>query len=105
MAPTGRSAGARKSRMSRRRGSATALKLSEVVAARDMRQLYTDMGICQGRVGLELPRSCYLCGSLPRVMVTDLRPWLTQDIPSRPSLTIPLTVTSKQGWFRPQNCY
>ena len=33
--------------MSRRRGSATALKLSEVVAARDMSQLYVDMGICQ----------------------------------------------------------
>lgn len=33
--------------MSRRRASATALKLSEVVAARDMRELYADMGICQ----------------------------------------------------------
>jgi len=33
--------------MSRRRGSATALKLSEVVAARDMSQLYADIGICQ----------------------------------------------------------
>ncbi len=33
--------------MSRRRGSATALKLSEVVAARDMSESYADMGICQ----------------------------------------------------------
>ena len=33
--------------MSRRRGSATALKLSEVVAARDMSELYADIGICQ----------------------------------------------------------
>ena len=30
---------------------------------------------------------------------------ITTDLPSRPSLTIPLTVTSKQDWFRPQNCY
>src|SRR5688500_16498830 len=50
MSPTGRSAGARKFRISRRRGSATALKLSEVVGARGMRVTYVDMGICQVRV-------------------------------------------------------
>src|SRR5712671_2764680 len=33
--------------MSRRRGSATALKASDVVAARGMFPIYTDMGICQ----------------------------------------------------------
>jgi hypothetical protein len=30
---------------------------------------------------------------------------VTTDLPSRPSLTISLTVTSKQDWFRPHNCY
>jgi hypothetical protein len=30
---------------------------------------------------------------------------ITTDLPSRPSLTIPLTVTQRQDWFRPQNCY
>ena len=40
--------------MSRRRGSATALKLSEVVAARDMGQLYVDMGICQADAAVVL---------------------------------------------------
>src|SRR5271154_777637 len=34
--------------MSRRRGSATALKASEVVAARGMSITYTHVGICQG---------------------------------------------------------
>lgn len=30
---------------------------------------------------------------------------ITTDLSSRPSLTIPLTVTTNQNWFRPQNCY
>ena len=30
---------------------------------------------------------------------------ITTDLASRPSLTIILTVTSRQDWFRPQNCY
>src|ERR1700758_1934918 len=34
--------------MSRRRASATALKVSEVVAARAMNALYSHIGICQG---------------------------------------------------------
>jgi hypothetical protein len=33
--------------MSRRRGSATALKASEVVEARGMNPIYSHMGICQ----------------------------------------------------------
>lgn len=33
--------------MSRRRGSATALKASEVVAARGMLRIYSHIGICQ----------------------------------------------------------
>jgi hypothetical protein len=36
----------------RRRGSATALKASEVVAERAMPVLYTHMGICQARCGI-----------------------------------------------------
>jgi pyrroloquinoline quinone biosynthesis protein B len=48
--PTGDSAAAKKSRISRRRGSATALKASEVVVARaTKRNIYSDIGICQGR--------------------------------------------------------
>jgi hypothetical protein len=38
--------------MSRRRGSATALKASEVVAARGMNKLYSYMGICQAEMPL-----------------------------------------------------
>jgi hypothetical protein len=30
---------------------------------------------------------------------------IATDLPSRPSLTMPLTVTSRQNWYRPQNCY
>jgi len=30
---------------------------------------------------------------------------VTTDLASRPSLIIALTVTQKQDWFRPQNCY
>lgn len=30
---------------------------------------------------------------------------ITADLPSRPSLTIQLTVTDRQNWFRPHNCY
>ena len=30
---------------------------------------------------------------------------ITTDLSSRPSLTIPLTVTARQNWYRPQNCY
>src|SRR5258708_9966631 len=44
---TVRSSEARKDRMSRRRGSATALKASEVVEARGMGRIYTHIGICQ----------------------------------------------------------
>src|SRR6266404_324191 len=44
---TVRSSKARKDRMSRRRGSATALKASEVVEARGMGRIYTHIGICQ----------------------------------------------------------
>src|SRR5215472_10680382 len=40
MSPTGRSCSARKLRISRRRGSATALKASEVVAALGMEEQY-----------------------------------------------------------------
>jgi hypothetical protein len=40
MSPTGRSVAARKMRMSRRRGSATALKASEVVLALAMAEHY-----------------------------------------------------------------
>src|SRR5882762_1529292 len=47
---TVRSSKARKDRMSRRRGSATALKASEVVEARGMRQIYTHIGICQEKL-------------------------------------------------------
>src|SRR5438045_6564546 len=48
ISPTGRSSRAKKLRISRRRGSATALKASEVVEARGMVQIYTHIGICQG---------------------------------------------------------
>src|SRR5882724_6582388 len=44
---TVRSSKARNDRMSRRRGSATALKASEVVEARGMGRIYTHIGICQ----------------------------------------------------------
>src|SRR6266404_2222003 len=47
MSPTGRSCRARKERIARRRGSATALKASEVVEARGMGPIYTHIGICQ----------------------------------------------------------
>src|SRR5580704_12836101 len=47
MSLTARSWATRKERMSRRRGSATALKASEVVEARGMRGLYSYTGICQ----------------------------------------------------------
>jgi len=48
--PTGNSPPASKSKISRRRGSATALKASEVVAARAMsKNIYSDIGICQQR--------------------------------------------------------
>jgi len=30
---------------------------------------------------------------------------ITTDLPSRPSVTMLLTVTQRQDWFRPQNCY
>ena len=30
---------------------------------------------------------------------------ITTDLPSRPSLTMPLTVIARRDWFRPQNCY
>ena len=30
---------------------------------------------------------------------------ITTDLPSRPSLTVSLTVTDKQNWYRPDNCY
>jgi hypothetical protein len=30
---------------------------------------------------------------------------VTTDLTSRPSLTISLTVTQRQDWYRPQNCY
>src|SRR5205823_79474 len=45
---TGRSPPERTSRICRRRGSATALNASAVVAARAMIELYAYMGICQG---------------------------------------------------------
>src|SRR5918999_569084 len=44
---TGRSPPARTSRICRRRGSATALNASAVVAARAMRESYSHIGICQ----------------------------------------------------------
>src|SRR5882762_6369621 len=44
---TVRSSKARKDRISRRRGSATALKASELVEARGMGRIYTHIGICQ----------------------------------------------------------
>src|SRR5262245_12957876 len=44
---TDRSSDAMSSRMCRRRGSATALKGSEVVAARGMLLIYSYIGICQ----------------------------------------------------------
>jgi tetratricopeptide (TPR) repeat protein len=47
MSPTGRSATASRLRIARRRGSAIALKASEVVAARDIPKSYSDIGICQ----------------------------------------------------------
>src|SRR5579883_2479072 len=47
ISPTGRSCNARKLRISRRRGSATALKASDVVAARGMVPIYSYIGICQ----------------------------------------------------------
>src|SRR6202030_195834 len=47
MSPTGRSWRARKERIARRRGSATALKASELVEARGMEPIYTHIGICQ----------------------------------------------------------
>src|ERR1700740_2683562 len=47
ISPTGRSCRARKERIARRRGSATALKASEVVEARGMGLIYTHIGICQ----------------------------------------------------------
>jgi hypothetical protein len=48
MSPTGLSCSARQLRISRRRGSATALKASEVVAARGMSEIiYSYIGICQ----------------------------------------------------------
>src|SRR6476660_8728996 len=46
---TERSPRASRSRICRRRGSATALKASELVAERAMRRVYSDMGICQAR--------------------------------------------------------
>ena len=30
---------------------------------------------------------------------------VTTDIAARPTLSLPLTVTHQQDWFRPQNCY
>ena len=30
---------------------------------------------------------------------------ITTDLASRPSVSVPLTVTYKQDWFRPNNCY
>src|SRR3954468_2206644 len=45
ISPTVRSSNARNVRMSRRRGSATALKASEVVVARGMKTIYTHIGI------------------------------------------------------------
>jgi hypothetical protein len=49
MSVTGRSWSARKLKISRRRGSATALKASEVVEALAMRLIYSHTGICQGK--------------------------------------------------------
>src|SRR5881275_2392837 len=48
---TGRSPAASTSRIWRRRGSATALNASVVVATRAMEQSYTHMGICQPNGG------------------------------------------------------
>src|SRR5215469_9363601 len=60
MSPTGRSCNARNARMSRRRGSATALNVSEVVEARGMRPIYSYMGICQPDFAIPWFRtSCY----------------------------------------------
>jgi hypothetical protein len=30
---------------------------------------------------------------------------IATDLPSRPRVSVPLTVTRKQDWFRPNNCY
>ena len=30
---------------------------------------------------------------------------ITTDLASRPRVSVPLTVTHKQDWFRPNNCY
>ena len=49
ISPTERSSAAMNSRMCRRRGSATALKGSEVVEARGTNLIYSYMGICQVR--------------------------------------------------------
>src|SRR3954463_9323844 len=52
MSPTVRSSNARNVRMSRRRGSATALKASDVVVARGMELIYTHIGICKAETEL-----------------------------------------------------
>src|SRR5208283_1282076 len=59
MSPTGRSWATSKPRMSRRRGSATALKASEVVVARAMRQSYSHIGICQAFFSPLTPRAAH----------------------------------------------
>src|SRR5580765_270927 len=59
---TGRSPPARTSRISRRRGSATALKASAVVAARAMVRSYTDIGICQAARTPSRPARRWLAG-------------------------------------------
>jgi hypothetical protein len=57
ISPTGFSADAKKLKISLRRGSATALKASEVVAARAIPEIYTYIGICQERkiVPIDMP--------------------------------------------------
>src|SRR5215471_9093750 len=84
ISPTARSCATRKLRMSRRRGSATALKPSEVVAARDMGSLYSHIGICQALFlkGTEENTSKHVCAvpesgeskevTVPIVLINDV---------------------------------
>src|SRR3954470_8400043 len=74
--PTGSSDTARYSRISRRRGSATALKVSEVVDALaiDEANIYSHMGICQALKKKEPPELSFFktgrCISFP-ARITD----------------------------------
>ena len=82
MSPTGRSPSARNSRISRRRGSATALNPSEVVDARAMHEIiYSDIGMCQtwifdvrssaAMLQLNLSPHCSLCPVTVTLMSTS----------------------------------